>query len=94
MKQIDVAFQKSFEDYAKGKIAEDKLKLTIAELTNKKNELKLNLNKSEHHTKTAMPQIANCQIEDGLILKLITNVTVINTGKRKYEVHVNYNFKD
>lgn len=36
MKQIDVAFQKNFEDYAKGKMAEDKLKLAITELTDRK----------------------------------------------------------
>ncbi len=94
MKQIDVAFQKNFEDYAKGKIAEDALKHTIAELASKKNELKSNLNKNNHHTKTIIPKITNCKIDDGLILKLITNVSVINIGKRKYEVHINYNFKD
>lgn len=92
--QIDVAFQKYFEDYAKGKISEDKLKLAIAELTNKKNELKLTLNKANYHIKTAKFKITNCTIEDGLILKLITNVSVISIGKRKYKVHINYNFKD
>ncbi len=94
MKLIDVAFQKNFEDYAKGKIVEDALKHTIAELASKKNELKSNLNKNNHHTKTIIPKITNCKIDDGLILKLITNVSVINIGKRKYEVHINYNFKD
>lgn len=94
IKQLDVAFQKSFEDYAKGKIAEDNLNLIIAELTSKKNELKLNLNKNNHHTKTIIPKITNCKIDDDLILKLITNVSVINIGNRKYEVHINYNFKD
>lgn len=94
MKQIEVAFQKSFEDYAKGKITEYALKHTIAELTRKKNELKSNLNKNNHHTKTIIPKITNFKIDDGLILKLITNVSVINIGKRKYEVHINYNFKD
>ncbi len=94
IKQLDVAFQKSFEDYAKGKIAEDNLNLIIAELTSKKNELKSNLNKNNHHTKTIIPKITNFKIDDGLILKLITNVSVINIGKRKYEVHINYNFKD
>ena len=94
MKQIEVAFQKSFEDYAKGKINEDKLKLIIAELTSKKNELQLNLNKNNHHTKTIISKIINCRIDNELILKLITNVSVINVGKRKYEVHINYNFKN
>lgn len=94
IKKIDVEFQKSFEDYTKGKITEEVLKYTIAELTHKKNELQLNLNKNNHHTKTAKFKITNCTIEDGLILKLITNVSVINVGKRKYEVHINYNFKD
>lgn len=94
MKQIEVAFQKSFEDYAKGKINEDKLKLIIAKLTSKKNELQLNLNKNNHHTKTIISKIINCRIDNELILKLITNVSVINVGKRKYEVHINYNFKN
>lgn len=94
IKQLDVAFQKNFEDYAKGKITEYALKHTIAELTSKKNELKSNLNKNNHHTKTIIPKITNFKIDDGLILKLITNVSVINIGKRKYEVHINYNFKD
>lgn len=94
MKQIDVEFQKKIEENAKEKITEDKLKHAIAELTSKKNELKLNLNKNNHHTKTAKSKITNCTIEDGLILKLITNVSVVNIGKRKYEVHINYNFKD
>lgn len=94
MKQIDVEFQKKFEDYAKGKITEDKLKLAIGELTSKKNELKLILNKNNNHNKTAMPKIANCKINDGLILNLITNASVINIGKRKYKVHINYNFKN
>ncbi|MCI9654243.1 MAG: recombinase family protein [Acholeplasmatales bacterium] len=94
MKQIDVAFQKNFEDYAKGKMAEDKLKLAITELTSQKNELKSNLNKNNHHAKTTLSNITNCTIEDGLILKLITNVSVISIGKRKYKVHINYNFKN
>lgn len=94
IKQLDVDFQKNFEDYAKGKITEDKLKLAITELTSKKNELKLNLNKNNHHTKTIIPKITNCKIDDGFILKLITNVSVINIRKRKYEVYINYNFKD
>lgn len=94
MKQIDVEFQKKFEDYAKGKITEDKLKHAIAELTSKKNELKLNLNKINNHNKMTMPKIANCKIDDGLILKLITSVSVMNIGKRKYNVQINYNFKN
>lgn len=94
IKQIEVAFQKRFEDYAKGKIAEDNLKLIIAELTSKKNELQLNLNKNNHHTKTIISKIINCRIDNELILKLITNVSVISVGKRKYEVHINYNFND
>lgn len=94
IKKIDVEIQKNFENYAKGKITEDRLKLAIEELTSKKNELKLILNKSNQHTKTSIPKIANCKIGDKLILKLITSVLVINIGKRKYKIHINYNFKD
>lgn len=94
MKQIDVEFQKKFEEYAKGKITEDKLKHAIAELTHKKNELKFILNKNNNHNKMAMPKIANCKTDDELILKLITSISVINIGKRKYKIHINYNFKN
>lgn len=94
IKKIDVEIQKNFENYAKGKITEDRLKLAIEELTSKKNELKLILNKSNQHTKTSIPKITNCKIGDKLILKLITSVLVINIGKRKYKIHINYNFKD
>ena len=94
IKKIDVEIQKNFENYAKGKITEDRLKLAIEELTGKKNELKLILNKSNQHTKTSIPKITNCKIGDKLILGLITSVLVINIGKRKYKIHINYNFKD
>lgn len=94
IKKIDVEIQKNFENYAKGKITEDRLKLAIEELTSKKNELKLILNKSNQHTKTSIPKITNCKKGDKLILKLITSVLVINIGKRKYKIHINYNFKD
>lgn len=94
IKKIDVEIQKNFENYAKGKITEDRLKLAIEDLTSKKNELKLILNKSNQHTKTSIPKITNCKIGDKLILELITSVLVINIGKRKYKIHINYNFKD
>ena len=94
MKQIDIVFQKKFEEYAKGKITEDKLKHAIAELTSKINVLKLNLNKKNHYTKTNILKIINCKIDNELILKLITNAFVINVGKRKYKLYINYNFKD
>lgn len=92
IKQLDLEFQKNFEDYAKGKITEDKLKLAIVELTSKKNELQLNLNKNNQHTKTIIFKITNCKIDDELILKLITSISIINIDKRKYKVHINYNY--
>lgn len=92
MKKIDGEYQKSFEDYAKGKITEDKLKLAIVELTSKKNELQLNLNINNQHIKTIIFTMTNCKIDDELILKLITRISIINIDKRKYKVHINYNY--
>lgn len=86
--------EKCFEDYTKGKMTEEKLEVTIDKLTTEKNKLDLDLDKCLKQTKTALSQVLKCKIDDGLILKLISSVSVVNTGKRKYNVHINYNFKN
>ena len=44
--------------------------------------------------KSALSQVLRCKIDDGLILKLISSASVVNAGKRKYKVHIDYNFKN
>lgn len=94
IKLIEVKIQKCFEDYTKDEITEVKLKVIIEELTKEKNKLALNLDKGLKQAKTVLSQVSRCKIDDGLILKLISSVSVVNTGKRKYNVHINYNFKN
>ena len=86
--------QKCFEDYIKGDISEEKLKVIIEELTKEKNKLALNLDKGLKQTKPALSQVSKRKIDDGLILKLISSASVVNAGKRKYKVHIDYNFKN
>lgn len=94
IKLIEMKIQKCFEDYTKGEITEQKLKVTIQELTKEKNRLTLNLDQGLKQAKTALSQVSKCKIDDGLILKLISSVSVVNIGKRKYNVQINYNFKN
>ena len=94
IKIIEVKIQKCFEDYTKEEITEQKLKITIDELTKEKNKLALNLDKGLKQAKSALSQVSKCKIDDGLILKLISSASVVNTGKRKYKVHIDYNFKN
>lgn len=68
--------------------------LTIDELTKEKNKLALNLDKGLKQAKTELSRVSKCKIDDGLILKLMSSVSVVNVGKRKYNVHINYNFKN
>lgn len=86
--------QKCFEDYTKGVITEAKLKVAIEELTKEKNTLALTLDKGLKQAKSTLSHVSKCKIDDGLILKLISSVSVVNIGKRKYNVHINYNFKN
>lgn len=94
IKLIETKIQKCFEDYTKGEISEEKLKVTIEELTKEKNKLALNLDKGLKQAKSALLQVSRCKIDDRLILKLISSASVVNTGKRKYKVHIDYNFKN
>ena len=92
IKLIEMKIQKCFEDHTKGEITEAKHKVTIDGLTKEKNKLTLNLDKDLKQAKTALSQVSKCKIDDGLILKLISSASVVNTGKRKYKVHIDYNF--
>ncbi len=91
IKFIEDKIQKCFENYTKGEIVEEKLKVTMDELSKEKNKLTLNLDKGLKQAQSALSQIS--KIDDGLILKLVSSVLVVNTGKRKYSVHINYKFK-
>ena len=93
IKLIEVKIQKCFEDYTKGYISEEKLKVIIEELTEEKNKLSLNLDEGLKKAKSALSRVSRCKIDDGLILKLISSVSVVNTGKRKYKAHIDYNFE-
>ncbi len=94
IKQIDAKIQSYFEDYAKGNMTEDKLKLLIAELVYKKKKLTFNIGKGLKYEQSTLIKMLNCKIEDGLVLKLITSVSVIKVGIRKYKLHINYIFKN
>lgn len=93
IKLMEMKVQKCFEDYTKGEITEEKLKVTIDELTKEKNKLALNLDKGLKQAKSTLSHVSKCIIDDGLILKLISSVSVVNIGKRKYNVHINYNYQ-
>ena len=61
----------------------------------KKNKaLALNLNKGLKQAKSTLSHVSKCKIDDGLILKPISSVSVVNICKRKYNVPINYNFKN
>ena len=75
-------------------MTEDKLKLLIAELVYKKKKLTFNIGKGLKYEQSTLIKMLNCKIEDGLVLKLITSVSVIKVGIRKYKLHINYIFKN
>lgn len=93
IKLIDSNIQSSFEEFAKGEISEDDLKLSINDLTIKKNKLLLSLEQGDSNINKMLSNLISEEINDVLISKLVSSVLVINTGRRKYDVHINYNFK-
>lgn len=94
IKLIDSEIQSSFEEFAKGEISEDDLKLIINDLTIKKNKLLLSLEQGNSNINKMLSNLISEEINDVLISKLVSSVLVINTGRRKYDVHINYNFKN
>ncbi len=94
IKLIDSEIQSSFEDFTKGEISEDDLKLIINDLTIKKNKLLLSLEQGNSNINKMLSNLISEEINDILINKLVSSVLVSNTGRRKYDVHINYKFKN
>lgn len=93
IKLIDIKIQTIFEQYTKGEIGEKTLKDIINELTIKKNQLVLELEKGNTNINKVLNKLLNQEINEVLVNKLVSSVSVLNTGRRKYDVHINYNFK-
>ncbi len=93
--KIETKIQKAFEQFINSRITEDNLQATINELTIRKNELqeKIDGNKPTE-LEAQLLELSNKEITNNLILKLISSAAITNTGRRKYSVHINYNFKN
>ena len=93
IKLIDIKIQTIFEQYTKGEIGEKTLKDIINELSIRKNQLMLELEKGNTNIKKLLNKLVNQEIDETLVNKLVSSVSVLNTGRRKYDTHINYNFK-
>lgn len=91
---IESKIQNSFEDFTKGEISEDDLKLIINDLTINKNKLILSLEQGKSNVGKMLNNLISKEIDDILINKLMCSVLVLNTGRRKYDVHINYKLKN
>ena len=95
IKRVDLEMRKEFESYAKNKISESAFQGNVKQLMLKKEQLNLESNNQE---KMIIHSLGDClegmKIDYVLINELVKEVVVKNTGKRKYDVHINYNFKD
>ena len=95
IKLIENEIQNTFEHFIKGDITEAQIKPKIDELTVRKNNLLPQINQKKKETITKiLSTFNNGEIETDLIDKLITEVKVQTIGRRKYEVHISYNFKN
>lgn len=95
VKYIEKEIQNTFEYYIKGKITETQIKPKIAELTQKKNQLLEEISKKKNEQiKKILSNLLNKEIDDDLINKIVAGVKVKSVGKRKYDLHINYNFKN
>ena len=93
IKLIDIKIQTVFEQFTKGEIGENTLKDIIYELTIRKNQLSLELEKGNTNIKGVLNKLLNQEIDEALINKLACSGYILNTGRRKYDIHINYNFK-
>ncbi|MDE5715705.1 MAG: recombinase family protein [Anaeroplasmataceae bacterium] len=92
---IDTKTQKAFEQYINHRMTEQKLKATIDDLTKKKNLFQQILDTGiAKELEEKILKVTNNEMTDNLILKLVTSATIKNIDKRKYSVHINYNFKN
>ncbi len=94
VKKVDLAIRKEFEFYAKNQISESTFQDNMKELLLKKEQIFLKIsNQEESITHFLECYLEDVKIDNALINKLVKEVTVKTTGKRKYDVHINYNFK-
>lgn len=93
IKLIDIKIQTIFEQFTKDEVDENTLKDIINELTIRKNQLTLELEKGNTNINKVLNKLLNQEVDEALINKLVLSVSVLNTGRRKYDVHINYNFK-
>ena len=95
IKAIEVKTQKAFEQYINNRITEQKFKATVEDLTKKKNELQQELDTGlTNELEEEILKLTNEEITDNLILRLVTSAAIKTIDKRKYSVHINYNFKN
>ena len=95
VKSIENEIQNTFEYFIKGKITEAQIKPRIAEFTEKKNQLLEEINKKKNEpVNKILTSLLNKEIDDDLINKIVAGVKVKSVGKRKYDLHINYNFKN
>ena len=95
IEDIEAKIQNTFEQFINSRITEESLKARIDELNTRKNELQqvLEENKTTELEKELL-SLTNKKITDNLIIKLVSSAAITNTGRRKYSVHINYNFKN
>ncbi|MCM1130409.1 MAG: recombinase family protein [Roseburia sp.] len=94
IKKVELEIRKEFERYANNKISEATFLDNMKQLIFKKEQFTLEINNQE---KTILHSLGECLegIEiDKLINKLVKEVVVKSTGKRKYDVHLWYKFKN
>ena len=95
IKRVDLEIRKEFESYAKNKISESAFQGNVKQLMLKKEQLNLEINNQEETIIHSLGHfLEGMKIDNTLVNKLVKEVVVKNTGKRKYDVHINYNFKD
>ena len=95
IKSIENEIQNTFEHFINDDITEAQIKPRIEELTEKKNHLLQQLSKKEEESiLSLLLNLRESDIKVDLINKLVKDISVSTIGRRKYEVHINYNFKN
>lgn len=95
IKRVDLEIRKDFESYAKDKISETAFQGNVKQLMLKKQQLSLEINNQEKTFIHSLGErLEGMKIDYALINKLVKEVVVKNTGKRKYDLHINYDFKN
>ncbi len=93
IKRVDLEIRKEFERYANNQISETTFQDNVKQLMAKKEQLSLKIN---IQTETIIHSLGHClegmKIDNTLVDKLVKEVVVKNTGKRKYVLIIYYNF--